>query len=75
MGVPAEHHHKHITVVRKINEGAKNPDPGPDDTGPGAPAVEPLPLELAALSGKIEQLSVEDRKYVEDLVNRLLDQD
>ncbi|MEZ5282362.1 MAG: hypothetical protein R2770_18015 [Acidimicrobiales bacterium] len=56
---------------QRILEGDE--PPSPDDAGPAA-AVEPPALELAALSGKIEQLSDEDRKYVEDLVNRLLDQ-
>lgn len=64
------------TLLEAAAWAAKNPEPpSPDDTGPGAPAAEPPPLELAALSGKIEQLSVDDRKYVEDLVNRLLDKE
>lgn len=41
-------------------------DPSPSDDGAA------MPVHLAALGGKIGQLSDADRKYVEDLIERLL---
>jgi transcriptional regulator with XRE-family HTH domain len=40
---------------------------------PLAPAEPVVKTEIAALSGKLDKLSPKDRRYIEDLVDRLLD--
>lgn len=49
-------------------------DPGPDDD-PATPAAQRPPLELAALSGKLEQLSEDDRELIESMIDRMLEGD
>ncbi len=64
------------------------PDPGParmlppmppyptePDDDPATPAAKKPPLELAALSGKLAELSDEDRELIESMIDRMLDED
>ena len=46
-----------------------------EDPPPASPAAQKPPLELAALSGKLDQLSDRDRRLIENMIDEMLEDD
>jgi len=67
----------HLVEARRFIDGERDTSPGPyppDDDPPASDALR-APFELAALSGRLDELSDRDRQLIETMINQMLDED